>query len=74
MGLSTLVGIAVAILIGLGLRSIARDWRKKFEEDDKAAEVRKKAQQERNRQEAKRPDVVTLERGEDGVYRPGRKD
>ncbi|WP_404405863.1 hypothetical protein [Pelagibacterium halotolerans] len=74
MGISTLVLIVTGLLIGLGLRTIIKDWRKKFEEDDKLAEARKKAQQARNREEAKRPDVVTLERGEDGVYRPGKRD
>lgn len=74
MGLSTLVIILTGLVIGLGLRTIIRDWRTKFKEDDKQAEVDRKARQERNRKEAKRPDVVTLERGEDGVYRPGKRD
>lgn len=74
MGFSTLVIILTGLLIGLGLRTIIKDWRAKFKEDDKQAEVQRKARQERNREEAKRPDVVTLERGKDGVYRPGKRD
>lgn len=74
MGLSTVVVLIIAIIIGLGLRTILRDWRNKFAEDDKIADARRKANLERNRQEARNADVVTLEKGEDGVYRPGGKD
>lgn len=71
MGISTIVLIAIALIIGLSLRSLVRDWRKKFEEEDKEAEAKKKAQLERNRREAKSADVIELKRGDDGVYRPG---
>lgn len=74
MGLSTLVVIITAILIGLGLRTILRDWRKAFNEGKAQAQIRRKAQQERNKTEARKPDVVTLERDKDGVYRPKRDD
>lgn len=74
MGLSSIVVIVTGLVIGLGLRAILRDWRRKFDEDDRAAEARRRANLERNRQDAKRPDVVTLEKGEDGVYRPGNSD
>ncbi|MEQ8446070.1 MAG: hypothetical protein RIB57_09305 [Pelagibacterium sp.] len=73
MGISTLVTILLALVIGIGLRSILRDWRKKFAEDDSQAETKRKAQIERNKAELKSGGVVTLERGEDGVYRPGKE-
>ncbi|AEQ50586.1 hypothetical protein [Pelagibacterium halotolerans] len=73
MGISTLVTILLALLIGIGLRSILRDWRRKFAEDDTRAETKRKAQIERNKAELKSGGVVTLERGEDGVYRPGKE-
>ena len=72
MGISTLVTILLALLIGIGLRSIVRDWRKKFADEDTRAETQRKAQIQRNKQEVKSGGVVTLERGEDGVYRPGK--
>lgn len=71
MGFSTLVTIFIGVLIFLGLRSILRDWKKQFAEDDKAAAHKRQAQLERNRKEAKTPGVVELKRGDDGVYRPG---
>lgn len=55
---------AVLGLILWGLRSITRDWTKKFRADD---EERLK----RDRQEAKRPGIISLKKGDDGVYRPG---
>lgn len=70
MGISTLVALLLALLIGFGLKTIVKDWRKKFAEDDKAAEARRRAQIERNKTEVKSGGVVNLERGEDGVYRP----
>lgn len=73
MGISTLVTILLALVIGIGLRSILRDWRKKFAEDDSRAREKRKAQIERNKAELKSGGVVTLERGEDGVYRPGKE-
>lgn len=73
MSLSFLVGLLLVLLIGLGVRSIFRDWRKKFAEDDAQAEARRKAQIERNKAEVKSGGVVNLERGEDGVYRPGKE-
>lgn len=71
MGLSTLVVLLVAVLIGLGLRSILRDWRRKFAEDDARIKERRRAQIARNKSEVEAGKVVTLEKGEDGVYRPG---
>lgn len=71
MGISTLVFLIVVVLVVIGLRTIVRDWRRQFAAEDKAAQERRRAQLERNRAEAKRPDVIDLKRGEDGVYRPG---
>lgn len=70
MGTSTLVTLLIVLLIGLGVRSIARDWRRKFSEDDARADERRKAQLEKNKAEVKSGGVVNLERGKDGVYRP----
>ncbi len=74
VGLRTLIYLALALVIVWGFRTIYRDWRKKFAEDDKKAEAKRKAQLERNRQEAKKPGVIDLKRGDDGVYRPGDKE
>ncbi|GGA55871.1 hypothetical protein [Pelagibacterium lentulum] len=71
MGLRTLIYLALALVIVWGFRTIYRDWRKKFADDDKKAEAKRKAQLEHNRREAKKPGVVELKRGDDGVYRPG---
>ena len=73
MSLSFLFSLLLALLIGLGLRSIWRDWRKKFAEDDARKAALRQAQIERNRAEVKSGGVQTLERGEDGVYRPGKE-
>lgn len=70
MGTGTLVTLLIALLIGMGLKTIIRDWRAKFAQDDQAAEARKQAQIARNKAEIKSVGVVELERGEDGVYRP----
>lgn len=56
-----------AVIIGaiyLGIRSILRDWKKRFQDLDKQA-------RERDLKERKRPDVLELKRDKDGVYRPG---
>jgi cadmium resistance protein CadD (predicted permease) len=73
MSLSSLIGLLVVLLIWMGIRSILRDWRKKFAEDDARTKARRKEQIERNKAEVKSGGVVTLERGEDGVYRPGKE-
>jgi hypothetical protein len=65
MLLRIFIYLVLAAVIYWGVRSIVRDWKKKFKQDD--VEDRKKA-------EAKSGGVVNLERGEDGVYRPGKKD
>lgn len=56
-----------AVVIGMiyvGVRRIAGDWRDKFRDMDKR-------EHERDLRERKRPDVIDLKPGEDGVYRPG---
>lgn len=74
MGASTIISLIVIIIIGLSVRSLARDWKKKFADDDAEKAARLKAQRERNKQEAKSGGVIDLKRGDDGVYRPGGKD
>lgn len=73
MGLRLLVYLALAGLIYWGLRSIIKDWRKKFAADDAEDERKRQAQLKRNRQEARRPDVIELKRDDDGIYRPGQR-
>lgn len=67
----TLVYIVIGLIVFIGLRTILRDWSKQFKAEDKEKALRRQAQLERNKQEAKKPGVVTLKRGDDGVYRPG---
>ena len=56
------VGIALAIY--LGVRRIWRDWQKQFKAEDKEIH-------QRDLEERKRPDVITLKRDKDGTFRPG---
>lgn len=69
-----LIYLVLAGLLYWGLRSIWKDWRKKFAADDAEDEGRRRARLARNRAEAKGPDVIELKRGEDGVFRPGNAD
>lgn len=62
-----IVVVVVVAVIYQGLRSIWRDWTSHFKSEDEA----KKA---RDQREAKRADVVELERDQDGVYRPRARD
>lgn len=59
---SILVVLVLALAIFFGVRRIWRDWTGEF----KALDV---ARRERDRRERARPDVVTLKRSEDGVFR-----
>jgi flagellar biosynthesis/type III secretory pathway M-ring protein FliF/YscJ len=68
---TSLIYIVIGLIVFIGLRTILRDWRKQFEVEDKEKAEQHKKRLERNRQEAKTPGVVTLKRGDDGVYRPG---
>jgi hypothetical protein len=60
---SRLIIALVIAAIGYGLRKIWRDWTRGFRELD--AE-----RHERDVRERQRPDVITLKRSDDGVYRP----
>lgn len=51
-------------LIALGIRKIVNDWRARFRDLDKQT-------RERDLRERDRSDVVNLQKGEDGVFRPG---
>jgi hypothetical protein len=53
---------AIAGAIYYGVRKIVLDWRGRFREIDKKT-------RERDLSERKRPDVVDLKRGDDGVFR-----
>jgi len=66
-----LIYLVLAGLVYWGVRSIWTDWRKKFAADDAEEEAKRRARLARNRDEAKRPDVIELKQGEDGVFRPG---
>jgi len=58
-----LVGAVVIGIIWFGLRRIWSDWTKQFRAEDAAI-------RERDLEERKRPDVITLERAKDGTFRP----
>jgi hypothetical protein len=62
MVLRTLIFLAIAVAIFFGVRRIWRDWRNQFKALDKA-------DRERDLRERARPDVVTLKRSDDGVFR-----
>lgn len=74
MLLRIFIYLVLAAVIYWGVRSIVRDWKKKFKQDDVEDRKKLEAQLERNKAEAKSSGVVNLERGKDGVYRPGKKD
>ena len=61
--LRIVVIVAVGALIMMGLRRIWLDWTGRFREIDAERHARDLA-------ERARPDVVTLERGKDGTFRP----
>lgn len=56
----------IAGMLYFGIRRIFRDWRDKFRDLDKST-------RERDLKERARPDVITLKRDSDGVFRPGGK-
>jgi hypothetical protein len=62
-----LLRLLVIALIGgaiyIGVRRIWRDWTKQFRSEEKALH-------ERDLEERKRPDVITLKRDKDGTFRP----
>ncbi|MBL8596534.1 MAG: hypothetical protein J0I48_03700 [Devosia sp.] len=53
--------------IALGVRRIWRDWQKQFKAEE--TEVH-----QRDLEERKRPDVITLKRDADGTFRPPEND
>lgn len=58
--------VVLAVIFGaifFGLRRIWRDWQKQFKAEDKAVH-------QRDLEERKRPDVITLKRDKDGTFRP----
>jgi hypothetical protein len=61
--LRILVMAVIGGIIFFGVRRIWRDWQKHFKAEDKAIH-------ERDLEERKRPDVITLQRDKDGTYRP----
>ena len=71
MLLRVLILAIIGLIIVLGVRRIWRDWTRSFKAEDE--EVRR-IRRERDLRERQRPDVIDLEQGPDGTYRPGRKD
>ncbi len=61
--LRILIYAAIAAAIYFGVRSILKDWRNRFRELDKTTRAK-------HLSERKRADVVELEQGSDGVFRP----
>lgn len=58
--------LIIAVIFGViafGIRRIWRDWTRQFEAEDKAT-------RQRDLEERRRPDVITLERDADGTFRP----
>ncbi|MFD2648708.1 hypothetical protein ACFSX5_12985 [Devosia albogilva] len=71
MLLRVIILAIIGLIIVFGARRIWRDWQKSFKAEDE--EVRR-LRRERDLRERERPDVIDLEQGPDGTYRPGRKD
>jgi hypothetical protein len=71
MLLRVLILAIIGLIIVFGVRRIWRDWTTSFKAEDE--EVRR-IRRERDLRERERPDVIDLEQGPDGTYRPGRKD
>lgn len=67
MLLRILLFTALGLLIYFGLRRIWKDWSGKFKADEEQARL---ARRQRDLAERERPDVIDLERDEDGTYRP----
>jgi len=61
--LRLLILAIIMAIVWFGVRRIWRDWMGHFKSEDEA--VRR-----RDLDERKRPDVITLERGRDGTFRP----
>ena len=63
LALRVILFLVIAGAITWGVRRIWRDWRSNFRDLDKRVRQRDLA-------ERTRPDVITLERGKDGKFRP----
>lgn len=61
--LRILIFAGIALIIWLGVRRIWRDWTRQFKREDEAIH-------QRDLEERKRPDVITLQRDKDGTFRP----
>ena len=71
MLLRVLLFAAIGLIILLGIRRIWRDVQKTFKSEDEEA---RRLRRERDLRERQRPDVIDLERGPDGTYRPEDRD
>lgn len=67
IALRILILLVIGVAIWFGARRIWRDWRNQFKKLDEA-------DRQRDLKERKRPDVITLKRSDDGVFRPGSGD
>ena len=61
--LRIIIMLVIAIAVFLGARRIWRDWKGQFKRMDEA-------DHQRDLSERRRPDIITLERGKDGKFRP----
>ncbi len=61
--LRLLIYAIIGGMIYFSIKRILSDWKKQFRADDQS-------RRERDRHEAQRPDVVTLKKDKDGVFRP----
>jgi len=59
--------VIIVAAVYFGIRKIWRDWKSQFRNLDRE-------QHERDLRERDRPDVITLKRDGDGVFRPNGKD
>jgi hypothetical protein len=62
IALRILIFLVIGVAIYFGARRIWRDWRNQFKTLDQA-------DRQRDLKERQRPDVVTLKRSDDGVFR-----
>ena len=62
IALRILIFLVIGVAIFFGARRIWRDWKKQFKALDDA-------DRKRDLKERQRPDVITLKRSDDGVFR-----
>jgi hypothetical protein len=65
--LRLLIYVIIIGAVWFGVRKIWRDWTSQFRDLDRQ-------QRQRDLAERKRPDVITLKRDGDGVFRPNDRD